>query len=616
MGRCLAFCYTRDILYCLGFHVLDTTPQLVDVLKQQFGYSQFRPGQQGVLDAALSGRDVIVLMPTGGGKSMCYQLPGFVLQGLVVVVSPLISLMQDQVAQCQGVGLRAALVNSAQAPEVTAQVYQDMHQERLDILFVAPERLLQRDFIQRLQALQIGLIAVDEAHCVSQWGHDFRQDYRRLGQLRQALPDIPMMALTATADLTTRADIEQQLNLHHPYIQLSSFDRPNIRYSVINKYKPLEQIKSFIRSQDGSGIIYCNSRKRVDEVSSKLKEQGYKVAPYHAGMESFDREYSQRLFQNDDVDVVVATVAFGMGINKSNVRYVIHYDLPRSIEGYYQETGRAGRDGLPAEAVLLFSEKDAARMQDWITQSDSPRANVELEKFSAMHRFAEAQTCRRQILLNYFAEFSADKCGNCDVCLAPPTHFPALEVAQKVLSCVYRMGMQGTANQVVDVLKGRGGQKAVEQGYNQLSTFGIGKDRSDEYWHNIIQQLVHLGYLRVNIVEYGALKLTEPSKEVLQGKVSLELAVPRTSVGKPVFNATQNYDKALFAKLKALRKTIADEHDIPPYVVFSDASLVDMAKQLPTTQFDFLQVNGVGRVKLDKYGDAFLHVIETHLTKD
>ncbi|MET1219212.1 MAG: DNA helicase RecQ [Glaciecola sp.] len=585
------------------------------MLANTFGYSAFRVGQEVVIEKALAKQDVLVLMPTGGGKSLCYQIPSLAQEGLVLVVSPLISLMQDQVEQCRAVGIRAELINSALAPEQIQAVFGQLHRHEIDILFVAPERLMQTHFLARLEELNLGLIAVDEAHCVSHWGHDFRQDYRMLGHVREKLPYVPIMALTATADLATREDIALQLQLRQPYVHVASFDRPNIQYTVASKYKPLDQIVEFIKQREGSGIIYCNSRKKVDEIAERLNQRGYRCGAYHAGLSPEQRAQAQRDFQVDNLELMVATVAFGMGINKSNVRFVIHHDIPRSIEAYYQETGRAGRDGLPAEALMLFAERDAARIQAWIETSEGGRTEVELEKFAAMQKFAEAQTCRRQILLNYFAQYSATQCGNCDVCLDPPKHFDALEVSQKVLSCVYRMRQQGTLKQIVDVLKGRKPARVVEFGFDKLSTFGIGKEKPDEYWFNIINQLVHQGFLRIDINRYGALSLTDAAKEVLRGTVNLQMAVPRLTVVSTSKSSIVNkhYDKALFAKLKHLRKRLADEQDIPPFVVFSDASLIDMASQMPQSPFDFLQISGVGQVKLEKYGSDFIALITAHV---
>ncbi|MCC2617576.1 DNA helicase RecQ [Aestuariibacter halophilus] len=586
------------------------------LLKDVFGYDSYRDGQQTVIEHTLAGNDSLVLMPTGGGKSLCYQIPALAMPGTCVVVSPLISLMKDQVDALQAAGVRAEYLTSAQSPEQTQQLFRALHDGHIKLLYVAPERLMQLAFIERLHHIPINLFAIDEAHCVSHWGHDFRQDYRLLGNLKRQFPGVPITALTATADLATRHDIIAQLGLDDPYVFKGSFDRPNIRYNVLQKYKPFEQLKGFVQQQEGSGIVYCNSRAKVDDVAAKLAAAGFNAAGYHAGLESEIRDVIQQGFLTDRYDIIVATVAFGMGINKSDVRYVVHYDLPRSVESYYQETGRAGRDGMPAEALLLFDEKDVSRIQQWIANGDnSDRQDVELQKFAAMEAFADAQTCRRQILLNYFSQFSANHCGNCDICLDPPKRFDGSVEAQKILSCVYRVGQQSTPQHVVDVLRGKQHKRIVEQGHQQLTTHGIGKDQSEGYWHNLIFQLIHQGLLRIDITQNGVLKLTEGARAVLKGEQPLTLAVPRLTLnrGKAAKATVKNYDRALFAKLKHLRKSLAEQEDIPPFVVFSDASLADMADKLPTSSAAFLDISGVGLTKLDRYGDAFLQVIRSHL---
>lgn len=586
-------------------------------LEQVFGYPDFRSGQKEVITHILSGEDTLVLMPTGGGKSLCYQIPALVLPGITIVVSPLISLMKDQVDALVASGVNASYVNSSLSREQIQQIYMDMQNGQCKLLYVAPERLMQMDFIQRLQTLDISLFAIDEAHCVSHWGHDFRKEYRQLGQLKNWFPDVPMTGLTATADLATRADISQQLNLNSPLVYKGSFDRPNIRYTQLAKYKPIDQTIAYVKQQDGSGIIYCNSRAKVDELSAKLANRGIRCAGYHAGLDAAERDKFQRRFIQDDLDVIVATVAFGMGINKPNVRFVVHFDLPRSIESYYQETGRAGRDGMPAEALLLFDEKDAARIRQWIGMGDNPdRQDVELQKFAAMEAFAEAQTCRRQILLNYFSEYSGHDCGNCDICLDPPKRIEGTVTAQKVLSCIYRMGQEFASQYVIDVLRGKGLKRIIENNHQQLSTYGIGKEHSDAHWHNIINQLIHQGLLRIDITQNAILKLTEASRAVLKGEVSINLAVPRLSLdlSKKSKSDNRNYDRALFAKLKHLRKSIAEQDDVPPFVVFSDASLADMAEHLPDNRKSFLEISGVGQTKLERYGDRFLATIAKHIS--
>ena len=588
------------------------------VLKHTFGYDHFRDGQAQVINQVMQQKDVLVLMPTGGGKSLCYQIPAILLSGLTIVVSPLISLMKDQVDALLTYGVNAAYINSNLSPQDMFNVFKGMQDGKYKLIYVAPERLMQLEFIQRLQGLTISLIAVDEAHCVSHWGHDFRKDYRLLGQLKATFPHIPIMGLTATADLATRADITQQLKLQQPFIFKGSFDRPNIRYNQVTKYKATDQAIAFVKQQDGSGIIYCNSRRKVDDLSIALARQGVNCAGYHAGLEGEIRDKIQRDFIQDKIDIIVATVAFGMGIDKSNVRFVVHFDLPRSIESYYQEIGRAGRDGMPAEALLLFDEKDAARIRQWISTGENPERNsVELQKFAAMEAFGEAQTCRRQILLNYFAEYSAGHCGNCDICLDPPKAFDGTVDAQKVLSCVFRLRQSVAGQYLIDVLRGKQLKRILEHGHDKLTTYAIGKDKSDAYWHNIINQLIHRGFLRVDITQNAVLKLTEEARPILQQAQKLQLAVPRLSLdlGKKAQLITQDYDRALFAKLKYLRKTIADQDDVPPFVVFSDATLADMADKFPETSFDFLDIHGVGRTKLERYGERFIAAISKHLNK-
>ncbi len=587
------------------------------ILNQVFGYDEFREGQQEVIDAALSGKDSLVLLPTGGGKSLCYQVPALALGGITVVVSPLISLMQDQVAQLNALGVSAAYINQSQTREQQQQIYQQLHRAEIKLLYVAPERILTHDFKERLHHLPIAMFAIDEAHCVSHWGHDFRPHYFQLSQLKLAFPNVPMMALTATADIATRRDIVTQLKLEDPIIYTGSFDRPNIRYTLEEKFKPLSQLMRFLKGQKNqSGIIYCTSRKRVDDIAEKLVDAGFNAASYHAGLENEQRSFIQNAFARDDIQIVVATVAFGMGINKPNVRFVVHYDIPKNIESYYQETGRAGRDGLSAEAVMYFDPADVPRVKRFFEDIENEqRRKVEEQRFNAMANFAEAQTCRRQILLNYFSEYQSDACGNCDICLNPPKQFEGTEVAQKALSCVYRAGQKYGMGYIIDILRGANTVRIREQNHHELSTFAIGKDKSHEYWLSILRQLVHQGLLHQDITQGSTLRLTEAARPVLRGEFNLKLAEPRLAARHVSSDklARFNYDKKLFAKLRSLRKELADAEDVPPYVVFNDATLAEMAQQLPTNDAEFLKISGVGFTKLNKYGAYFLNTIRTHL---
>ena len=589
-----------------------------DILLKYWGYNSFRASQEAIIDKVLENKDVLALLPTGGGKSLCYQVPALALKGVTVVVSPLISLMQDQVQQLLSQGVKAAYLNSSQTSEESEKISRELHAGELQVIYLAPERLLQSYFINSIRSLSLALIAVDEAHCVSQWGHDFRQEYRRLGELKDIFPNVPMVALTATADHATQVDIQHQLRLENPFIHKGGFDRPNIRYNLLGKYKGAVQVVDFIKQQQGnSGIVYCNSRAKVDDIAQKLISAGLSCGAYHAGKDSSERERIQNLFLSDDLQVVVATVAFGMGINKSNVRFVVHHDVPRSIESFYQETGRAGRDGMPAEALLLYDDKDAARIKKWIADGSTPqRFQLEMHKFEAMQSFAEAQTCRRQVLLNYFGDARQASCGNCDICQFPPKMFDGTRVAQKLLSCIYRLQGETNGQYVIDILRGKSHRKILDLKHNELSTHGIGKDQPDQYWHNITQQLIHQGLIRIDMTRNGILRLNEAAKYVLKGEQAVSLAVPKFSVSSTAKNKYEpsSIDTKLFAKLKHLRKQLADENNVPAFTVFSDASLADMTSRLPVSKADFLEVTGVGEKKLQKYGEPFTRLIADYLS--
>lgn len=536
------------------------------------------------------------------------------------MISPLISLMKDQVDQLKANGVAAECINSTMPREELLSVYNRMHTGHLKLVYVSPERVLMRDFIERLENLPLSMIAVDEAHCISQWGHDFRPEYAALGQLKQQFSHVPFMALTATADDATRRDILERLQLNNPEVYLGSFDRPNIRYNLVEKHKPVSQIVRYLETQKGNcGIIYCGSRKKVEMVTEKLCNNHIRAAGYHAGMDADERAYVQEAFQRDDIQIVVATVAFGMGINKPNVRFVVHFDIPRNIESYYQETGRAGRDGLPAEAMMLYDPADISWLRRMLDEKDDgPQKQVETHKLNAMSAFAEAQTCRRQVLLNYFGEYREKPCGNCDICLDPPKHFDATEEARKALSCVYRVNQSFGMGYVVEVLRGMQNIRVRENGHDKISTYAIGRDHSHDYWVSIFRQLIHKGLLFQNITRNSTLQLTEEARPLLRGDVTLELAVPRLDTAARAAKSdkltSKNYDKKLFAKLRKLRKSIADEDGLPPYVVFSDATLIDMAEILPTSYGEMLAVSGVGQRKLEKYADPFLDLIQEHIT--
>ena len=611
-----------------------------DLLRDVFGFAEYRPDQEEIVDHLAAGGDAFVLMPTGGGKSLCYQLPAMVRPGTGIVVSPLISLMKDQVDALRAAGVSAAAYNSSLDADEARSVLRVLHAGDLDLLYVAPETLMTSGFLDRLGGLDHGvaLFAIDEAHCVSQWGHDFRPEYVQLGQLRGLFPGVPIMACTATADPETRDDVRLRLGLTDAAVYVTGFDRPNIRYTVVEKREPLHQLTQFLTGHQGdSGIVYCLSRKRTEEVAAKLRGHGVDAAAYHAGLPADERRRVQDAFARDQVGVVVATIAFGLGIDKSDVRFVVHYDLPKSVESYYQETGRSGRDGLPADALLLFGLGDAAVVRSLIegggrnphgderSERDPERMRIELHKLATMVGYADGLSCRREALLGYFGEPYPAPCGNCDICLEPPETFDATEQARMALSCVYRLwerdGFGYGIGYVVDVLRGSENEKIVNRGHDRLSTYGIGAELSRDHWQSLIRQLIHRGYLAQDIARYSALRLTEAARPLLRGDETVVMAKPRVRVptkkqrlrasraGRAAELAGLPVDEELFEALRALRKQLADEQNVPAYVVFSDATLAEMAARRPSTYAELLEVNGVGQTKLERYGDAFLAAV-------
>jgi len=588
---------------------------ILDTLHRVFGLQHFRPMQKDIIERVINGGDAFVLMPTGGGKSLCYQLPALQRTGLAIVISPLISLMKDQVDALQANGVKAAMYNSSLEMSEGRDVLERLHKGELDLLYVAPERMMMPGFIQSLSSLPLSLVAIDEAHCVSHWGHDFRPEYAALGGLRAYFPDVPFIALTATADPQTREDIVRVLGLQKAQRFITSFDRPNIRYTVLEKHRPQVQLLRFLEGKDKqSGIVYALSRRRVQEVADFLAENGFAAAAYHAGLNAETRKSVQEAFLRDDITIVVATVAFGMGIDKPNVRFVVHYDMPRHLEGYYQETGRAGRDGLAADALLLFGTQDVATARFQLEQGQNEeQRRIESHKLNAMVGFAESLTCRRRVLMGYLGETMANDCGNCDVCLNPPERFDASEAARKVLSCVYRVGQSFGIKHVVDVLRGADNERIRNFGHHRLSTYGIGMEYSQAEWTSITRQLIHHGFLIQDIEHYSVLKLTASAQGLLRSEQRLELARPRIrdKAEKKPAAALKLADSSmqLFEALRSQRKKLAEEQGVPPYVIFGDASLVEMSQKRPATAAEFLDINGVGQVKLERYGATFLDVI-------
>ncbi|MGH8501630.1 MAG: DNA helicase RecQ [Gammaproteobacteria bacterium] len=588
----------------------------LEILRTVFGYEQFRGQQAAVVEHLIGGGDALVLMPTGGGKSLCYQIPAMLRPGVGVVVSPLIALMQDQVDALLQAGVKAAFLNSSLDSEAAKRVENRLLNGDLDLLYVAPERLMTSRFLQLLDRAQIALFAIDEAHCVSQWGHDFRPEYVRLSILHERFPQVPRIALTATADALTRLEIVERLGLAGALQFVASFDRPNIHYRITQKHNGREQLRAFLAAQRGNaGIVYCLSRKKVEQTAAWLAEDGWPALPYHAGLGAATRLAHQQRFLREEGVVIVATIAFGLGIDKPDVRFVAHLDLPKSIEGYYQETGRAGRDGLPAEAWLAYGLSDVVTLRQMVEggEASPARKRLEKQKLDALLGFCESIDCRRAALLDYFGEAHTGACGNCDNCLEPPRTWDGTMAARMALSCVYRTGQRFGVAHLVDVLLGKRTPKVAQFSHDQRSTFGIGQAHSAAEWHSVFRQLVASGYLHADAAAYGGLTLTEASRPVLRGEVSVAFRVDDRPLRKdklPRAAATSTPGDALWEQLRETRLALARAQDVPPYVIFHDSTLREMHARRPRTLAELVRLPGVGERKLERYGGAFLSVLE------
>ncbi|WGL17481.1 DNA helicase RecQ [Microbulbifer bruguierae] len=594
------------------------------ILEHTFGYTEFRGDQQDIIDTLVRGRDALVLMPTGGGKSLCYQIPALARRGCGIVISPLIALMQDQVEALRAAGVAAAFLNSSLGYDQVQDIEARLTQGELDLLYLAPERLLQPRTLELLERVQISLFAIDEAHCVSQWGHDFRADYLQLSCLHQRFPEVPRVALTATADQRTRREIAQRLDLENARHFVSSFDRPNIQYRIATKNNPKQQLLQFLNSEQrgNAGVIYCLSRNKVESTAAWLQSQGFNALPYHAGLAADVRAVHQRRFLREDGVIVVATIAFGMGIDKPDVRFVAHLDLPKSIEAYYQETGRAGRDSEAATALLLYGLEDVVKLSQMATTSEGSEEHKrqERQRLDAMLGLCEITSCRRRALLRYFDEELPHDCGNCDTCLEPPATWDASDAARKLMSCIYRTGQRFGAAHVIDVLRGGDTEKIRQFNHQQLSTYGIGADLSATEWRAIARQLVVRGYLQVNGEAFNALQLTELCRPVLRSEESLQLrtlpkAATRVAGNSSGANNAREHieislqDQPLWDALRALRKSLAEERGVPPYVVFHDATLREMLSAKPRNRAEMLAISGIGDSKLERFGDDFLALL-------
>ena len=600
-------------------------PTLPQLLKSTFGYATFRPLQREIIEANLVGEDVFALLPTGGGKSLCFQLPALARDGLTVVVSPLIALMKDQVDALQASGVAATFLNSTLGAEESRSRLRGLHRGDYKLLYVAPERLMLAGWIENLKTWNVSCIAIDEAHCVSEWGHDFRPEYRQLAKLRTALPDVPMMALTATATGRVREDIVTHLKLRDPQTFVASFNRPNLTYRVVPKDEPAKQIITFVRKREHeSGIIYCASRATAERVAESLAGRGFLARPYHAGLDAAERARNQEMFLRDDTRIICATIAFGMGINKPNVRWVIHHDLPKNIEGYYQETGRAGRDGLPGDCLLLFSPGDIAKQTHFLDEiTNEQERSIARAQLRQIVHYAESSGCRRAELLQYFGEtFPLNNCGACDNCAEPRESFDGTIVAQKFLSCVFRIQQASRfgagLNHVIEVLTGAKTDKITRWGHDQLSTYGIGGELSRPQWASIGRELMRLGYVGLGTGEYATLELTAEGMAVLRARTPITLTKPAADAPKsrrvaPRREGDIDCDEILFEKLRTLRKLLADERKVPAYIIFGDNTLRALAREYPQSLSDLEGIPGIGEKKRAEFGEVFTATIAAYL---
>ncbi len=601
-----------------------TDTSLLPVLKQYFGFTSFRPLQEQIIIDSLAGKDVFALLPTGGGKSLCYQLTALIRPGLTIVISPLISLMKDQVDALLASGIDATYLNSSLSSAESRKRISDLHDNKYRLLYVAPERALLSHFLKDVVNWNVNLIAVDEAHCISEWGHDFRPEYRQLVKLRKLMPDVPVMALTATATKRVREDIIKHLHLRNVSSYIASFNRPNLSYTVIPKSDPYQQLVSFLdQRKDESGIVYCQSRRTTESLAERLVSDGFSAAPYHAGMDSIERTHNQELFLRDEIKIICATIAFGMGINKSNVRFVVHYDLPKNIEGYYQETGRAGRDGLPSDCLLLFSGGDVVKQMYFINEKENPHErNVAKAQLRKMVQYAESSECRRKLLLHYFGEqYAKPNCDGCDNCQIPREKYDGTVDAQKFLSCVYRIyeksGFNVGLRYITEVLTGGDTEKIRRWNHNDLSTYGIGKDRSREEWMDIGRELIRLQLLRQqDNGGFTVIEVTPEGMEALKQRAPIKLTKPVQTGDAVKVREEDGYDRTLFNRLRTLRKQIADRRDVPAFVIFSDVALRQMAREFPVSTEAFKRISGVGEQKLRDFGIIFINDIKDYLEEN